>query len=476
VPVGHNRGVPSRGRTPTAPRDPDPPTIPTPARGASAPDAPAPDAAPFPSDRGGGEARRGGSGVRGAWAAWGLAVSAYFVAVFHRTSLGVASLEAERRFHTGPSVLATFVAVQLAVYAGLQIPTGAMADRFGPRRMLTAALVFLAAGEALFGWGTNVATALTGRALVGIGDGLTFLNVLRLVQNWFPASRYGLLTALTSLTGGVGQLVSTEPLRLSLSHLGWVTTFTGSAAVTAGVGVVIALFVRDRPDTSARLPLRDRPSMRRAVRGCMRSAGTWQGMWAHFALTGPFVVFTALWGYPFLVRAQHYSGQSASSTLGLVVLSSVATAPFVGLLIVRAPRARSGAVKTSALVLLAVWTAMLSWSGGRVPVAVVVVLAVVTGAGGATSVIAFDLAREANPPERGGAATGVVNIGGFSCAVACDLIIGWVLTAVGHGGRDAVGYRPALAVVPVMITLGLVQFWRLGRRRAASGAPDRAVA
>ena len=78
--------------------------------------------------------------VRAAWAAWGLAVSAYFVAVFHRTSLGVASLEAERRFHTGPSVLATFVAAQLAVYAGLQIPTGAMADRFGPRRMLTAAL------------------------------------------------------------------------------------------------------------------------------------------------------------------------------------------------------------------------------------------------------------------------------------------------------------------------------------------------
>ena len=277
--------------------------------------------------------------VRGAWAAWGLAVSAYFVAVFHRTSLGVASLEAERRFHTGPSVLATFVAAQLAVYAGLQIPTGAMADRFGPRRMLTAALVFLAAGEALFGWGTSVGTALAGRTLVGVGDGLTFLNVLRMVQNWFPASRYGLLTALTSLVGGVGQLVSTEPLRLSLQHLGWVATFTGSAGVTAGVAVVIALFVRDRPHGAPRLALRERPSMRRAVRHAMRTPGTWQGTWAHFALTGPFVVFTALWGYPFLVRAQHYSGQRASFTLGVVVVSAVLSAPFVGLLIVRAPRA-----------------------------------------------------------------------------------------------------------------------------------------
>jgi sugar phosphate permease len=302
---------------------------------------------------------------------------------------------------------------------------------------------------------------------VGIGDGLTFLNVLRLVQNWFPASRYGLLTALTSLTGGVGQLISTEPLRLSLSHLGWVTTFAGSAAATAGVAVVIAIFVRDRPDTSRPLPLRERPSMRRSVRHAMQTPGTWRGMWAHFALTGPFVVFTALWGYPFLVRAQHFSGRSAGFTLGLVVLSAVLSSPFVGMLIVRAPRARIAAVTVSALVVLTSWILVLAWSGGRVPVALVMALAVATGLGGSTSVIAFDLAREANPPERGGAATGVVNIGGFACAVIADLTIGAVLAGIGHGGHS---YRTALVVVPVMVTFGLVQFLRLGTRHPTAVA------
>ncbi|HUY20712.1 MAG TPA: MFS transporter [Acidimicrobiales bacterium] len=399
-----------------------------------------------------------------AWAAWGLAVSAYFVAVFHRTSLGVASLAAEHRFHIGASVLATFVAAQLAVYAALQIPTGAMADRFGPRRMLTAALLFLAAGEALFGWGTGVGAALAGRALVGIGDGLTFLNVLRLVQNWFPASRYGMLTALTSLVGGVGQLVSTVPLRLSLVHLGWVATFAGSAAVTAGVAVVIAVTVKDRPDGSTRLPLREPSSMRRSVRHAMRTPGTWRGTWAHFALTGPFVAFTALWGYPFLVRAQHYSGRSASVVLGFVVVSAVVSAPFVGMIIGRAPRARAAAVTASALFLLASWVLVLAWGPGHVPAALVALLVVATGVGGSTSVIAFDLAREANPPERGGAATGVVNIGGFAGAVLADLAIGGVLDLVGHGGRDPGAYRSALVVVPAMVALGLVQFWRLGRR------------
>jgi predicted MFS family arabinose efflux permease len=267
----------------------------------------------------------------------------------------------------------------------------------------------------------------------------------------------------------VGQLISTEPLRLSLSYLGWVTTFVGSAVATAGVAVVIAIFVRDRPDTSKPLPLRERPSMRRSVRHAMQTPGTWRGMWAHFTLTGPFVVFTALWGYPFLVRAQHYSGRSAGFTLGLVVLSAVLGSPFVGVLIVRAPRARIAAVIVSALVVLTSWILVLAWSAGRVPVVLVVALAVATGLGGSTSVIAFDLAREANPPERGGAATGVVNIGGFACAVIADLTIGAVLAGIGHGGHS---YRMALAVVPVMVTIGLVQFLRLGRRHTMAVGRD----
>ena len=413
--------------------------------------------------------------LRRAWVVWGIAVGAYFVAVFHRTSLAVASLDAERRFHVGPSLLATFVAAQLALYAAMQIPTGAMADRFGPRRMLTVALVFLATGEIVFAWGHGVAAALTGRALVGVGDGLTFLNVLRLVQNWFPASRYGLLTALTALTGAVGQLVSTVPLRLALSHAGWTPTFTVSAIVTVVVAAVIASFLRDRPDAAAaHLPLRERPSMITAVRHAMQTPGTWRGTWAHFALTGPFVVFTALWGYPFLVRAQHYSGRSASLILGFVVVSAASSAPFVGLLMVRVPRARVGAVTGSGLLLFAAWAATLSWGTGRVPLPLLIAVVVTTGLGASASVIAFDLAREANPPERGGAATGVVNIGGFACAVLADLVIGWVLDGLGRG-QDAASYRTALVVLPAAVGVGLVQFWRQGRRMRAAARPPGAL-
>jgi MFS family permease len=93
------------------------------------------------------------------------------------------------------------------------------------------------------------------------------------------------------------------------------------------------------------------------------------------------------------------------------------------------------------------------------------VLLVVTGIGGPASAIAFDLARESNRHERGGAATGVVNIGGFTGAVLADLAIGGLLDTVGRGGHSRAGFDWAMSVIPVMVALGMTAFWWCGRPR-----------
>ena len=52
----------------------------------------------------------------------------------HRTSFGVAGLDAADRFAASPAVLSGFVVLQLLVYAVLQVPVGMLLDRFGARR------------------------------------------------------------------------------------------------------------------------------------------------------------------------------------------------------------------------------------------------------------------------------------------------------------------------------------------------------
>ena len=61
---------------------------------------------------------------RMAWIVWGVGLFAYGVAVMHRTSLGVAGLEAADHFGTTPGIVSTFVVLQLATYALAQVPVG----------------------------------------------------------------------------------------------------------------------------------------------------------------------------------------------------------------------------------------------------------------------------------------------------------------------------------------------------------------
>ena len=77
-------------------------------------------------------------------------MAVYLVAVFHRTSLGVAGLQAATRFGISPSQLSIFVLLQLGVYAVMQIPTGILVDRYGPRRLLILAALTMGLAQLLF--------------------------------------------------------------------------------------------------------------------------------------------------------------------------------------------------------------------------------------------------------------------------------------------------------------------------------------
>ena len=124
-------------------------------------------------------------GRRRAYAIWGTALAVYVLAVFHRTSLGVAGLLAADRLGINASQLATFTVLQLAVYAAMQVPVGVMLDRFGSRALIASGLVAMTVGQLWFAVADSYVMGLGARILVGAGDAMVFTAVLRLVALWF---------------------------------------------------------------------------------------------------------------------------------------------------------------------------------------------------------------------------------------------------------------------------------------------------
>jgi MFS-type transporter involved in bile tolerance (Atg22 family) len=98
-----------------------------------------------------------------------------------------------------------------------------------------------------------------------------------------------------------------------------------------------------------------------------------------------------------------------------------------------------------------------------------VVLCAVLGACGPASMIGFDFARPANPPERQGTASGITNMGGFVASMTTLFAIGVLLDATGDN------YRVAFSAVFVLQALGLSQIFRL-RKQAARRERERLVA
>lgn len=388
--------------------------------------------------------------ARGAWWVWGLAAGFYLVALFHRMSLGVASLDAQERFDLGPGAIAALSALQLGIYLAMTIPAGVAADRIGPRRALALGLVLMGAGEVAFGLAAQAPIALGGRALVGAGDALMFLSVLRIAQSWFPAHRYALLATLTGMAGAIGQVGTTVPLGLALEGAGWTATFAGSGALTAVLAIACIRLVRDRPGAVVGAPP-PHDAVLATLRAAWARPATRLAYWTHFGLMGPFIAITALWGYPYLVAGQGLAPASARAWLAACVVAFGASAPVLGALVGRAPGARRPlllAIGASALVL---WSATLLWPGGAPPAALILATLLVTGLSGAGSMLAFDLAREGNPAAVGGSATGLANTGGFGMAVVTQLAAGRLLDA-GVGG----GIATALLPMVVLMALALV--------------------
>ena len=86
----------------------------------------------------------------------------------------------------------------------MQVPVGVLLDRFGSRAMLLSGLVLMTAGQLLFAFVESFPAAVAGRAVVlGAGDAMVFVSVIRLVSSWFLVRQAPLVT---QLTGQVGQL------------------------------------------------------------------------------------------------------------------------------------------------------------------------------------------------------------------------------------------------------------------------------
>lgn len=410
---------------------------------------------------------------RRAWVIYGVAVFAYIVAFLQRSSLGVAAVEATQRFDIAATALSTLAVVQLAVYAGLQIPIGVVLDRVGPKFLLALGASLMLVGQTTLALSDTLGIAIVGRMLVGAGDAMTFISGIRLLASWFSGRRLTFVSQVFGSLGQFGQLASTFPLALALHTWGWTPTYLTAASLSAIAFVALVAIVSNRPAGS--VEVRERHTWAESahlLRTALARPGTQLGFWSHFVTQSSVTMFALLWGFPFLSVALGYGPAGAAGLMTITVGSVLLTGPVLGILCARYPLRRSNLVIGIVIAMAVVWTVLLAWPG-QPPVWLVVVLLLVIAVGGPGSLIGFDFARSFNPMRAYGSASGIVNVGGFFATFVIMFLVGVILDLVdrSHGGSGVPAqlysldsFRIAFLAQYVVVGTGVV-FLLVARRR-----------
>lgn len=187
---------------------------------------------------------------------WIFVLSA--VSFLDRVNISVAGGSIAADYHLSQIQLGWVFSAFLWGYALFQTPGGWLVDRLGPRRVLTAGVLWWGAFTALT---AAVSSKLAGailllvavRFLLGAGEAIMFPASNQFISRWIPTQERGFANGL--IFAGVGVGAGSAPVVVSyiIAHYGWRWSFWFSALIGIVAGIVWFIGARDTPEEHARV-------------------------------------------------------------------------------------------------------------------------------------------------------------------------------------------------------------------------------
>lgn len=400
-----------------------------------------------------------------AWRVWGLAALLYLIGFYQRVAPAVMTDRLMQEFAIGASELGNLSAFYFYSYVAMQIPTGILADRWGPRSLLTAGAAVAAIGTAIFACSPDFWWASAGRLLIGASVAVAFVSMLKLATHWFAARQFALASGMALTFGVVGGVIAGVPLRMLIETWGWRPVMGVSAAVTGLLSLAIWLRVRDDPRDLAHAshaPAASAGGQHGSILRGMAEVLSYRNIWilliAPIGVAGAVLTFAGLWGVPYLRQVHGLETRSAAAITSLLLIAWAIGGPLLGTLSERLGRRRPLYVWTTAAA-LAGWLLIIF---APLPLWLLIVALLFTGLFSGNLIIGFAFAKESVPTRLVGTAAGICNMGPLLGGMLLQPAVGWLLdrhwrgaTAAGARLYDAGAYQAAFSLMAACIVVSL---------------------
>ena len=175
------------------------------------------------------------------------------VAFLDRVNLSIAGAKISEEFAISNVRLGLVFSAFLFGYALFQTPAGWLADRFGPRRMLTLGVlwwgVFTGLTAAIsHNIGRIVLVLVVIRFLLGAGEAIVYPASNQFVARWVPSNERGVANGIIFAGVGIGAGITPPLISFIMLRYGWRASFLMSALIGLVAAAVWFLTARDTPE------------------------------------------------------------------------------------------------------------------------------------------------------------------------------------------------------------------------------------
>jgi len=182
-----------------------------------------------------------------------LLVLHYMNTYMDRVAISMAAPAMREEFGFGPGALGLIFAAFSLGYALFQIPGGWMADRFGPRRVLSGIVIYWSIFTIATAAAWSAGSLLVIRFLFGSGEAGAFPAATRAISRWFPSSERAFAQGVTHAGARFGAVITPPIAALMIVRWGWRSVFVLFGLLGFAWVVGWYLFYRDCPDQHDRV-------------------------------------------------------------------------------------------------------------------------------------------------------------------------------------------------------------------------------
>ncbi|HEY8891188.1 MAG TPA: MFS transporter [Clostridium sp.] len=252
-----------------------------------------------------------------------------------RVNLSISGTTISTQFHLSPIQMGILFSAMLLPYAVANLPAGWITDKYGEKKLFTAATILWSIATIAAGFSQTFSSLYASRVLLGIAEAPFFICGAKITQKWFDDKNRGLATSVINMGPPIANTIAPPLLTFLLISFGWRIMFIGLGLTGFVVTFLWLIFYKEKSNSNIGIvdakPSNNKEKVKISWTLLLKHPSTWAMMVGNFGLIYVFWIYLT-WIPTYLKTARGFSLSKTGWLAAIPFLAGIVGVPLGGYL------------------------------------------------------------------------------------------------------------------------------------------------